>query len=173
MRIERATVRLHIKPEDIEHYDTYKKCFIELTGNTIKDYADEKGIDALEIKRINNNKILFTEKTTVGFDDRKIIVLDAMIKNHKESLIILNRIISTISDNDKKTLYMTSDSRIDEENKLYIRLNKHRMIKGEYTVTDSGECYKTSFHITTYPKDSVTAIKNFLEYVDNAKEKNG
>jgi RNA binding exosome subunit len=165
MRLERAIIRLHVKPEETESYENYKSTLFFVAGEDMSEIMRKKGLAPEQIKDIKSSKIDFHESTAVGFEERKIVVMELLLKNPKKSEEMLKRIFEALSDDDRRLLYMTADSRIDDDNKLYIRLDKEALKEGKHILTDSGDCYRIAFHITTYPKDREQAIKDFLEFI--------
>ncbi len=169
MRVERATIRLHIKPEEKEEYQLLKETLFNLPGFNLKELCIKKKLTIEQLKSVHDAKHDYHESTVLGFEERKIIVSEIIVKTPKLAENILKKIYSELNEEDKKLLYLTADTRIDEENKLYIRLDKELLKENKHILTDSGDCYKIVFQIITYPKNRESAIKDFLEYLDTEK----
>jgi len=166
MRVERATIRLHVKPEEKEEYELLKETLFSLAGFDINEILEKKKLSIEQLKSLQDTKSDYHESTAIGFEERKIIISELVVKTPKLTEILLKKIYSGLNDEDKKLLYLTADTRIDEENKLYIRLDKELLKENKYLLTDSGDCYKITFQIVTYPKSRETAIKDFLDFLE-------
>jgi RNA binding exosome subunit len=166
MKLERVILRLHVKPEEKEQYEDYKRIFFSLLGIDIDELLIKKKVKIEQLKKLQDTKLDFSETTAISFEERKIIVLEGTLKKQKLTELMLKKIVEKLNDEDRKILYLTADTRIDEDNRLYIRLDKEALKENNYILTDTGDCFRMSFQITTYPKNRETAIKDFLEFVE-------
>ena len=166
MKLERVMLRLHVKPEEKEQYEDYKRIFFSLLDIDIDELLVKKKLKMEQLKKLQDTKLDFSETTAISFEERKIIVLEGTLKKQKLTELMLKKIIEKINEEDKKILYLTADTRIDEDNRLYIRLDKEALKDNNYILTDIGDCFRMSFQIMTYPKNRETAIKDFLEFIE-------
>jgi RNA binding exosome subunit len=165
MKLERVILRVHIKPEEKEQYDEYKRVFFSLLGVDLDEILLKKKLPIEHLKKLQDTKLDFSETTALSFEERKIIVLEGTLKKQKQTELMLKKIVERLNEEDRKMLYLTADTRIDEDNRLYIRLDKVALKEDKYILTDTGDCFRMSFQITTYPKNRESAIKDFLEFV--------
>lgn len=160
MEFNYVELRLFINPENIGRYDDLKSSFFSLLGFDLTELFEKNGAKELsELKDINDKYFRFSESISSGFEDRKIIVLHARLSGKKNAKGIFDSIVNSIGVEQKKSLLLTTDSRVDADLNYFIRLDMDALLKGSYVLTDKGSCYHFTFSLVTYPKDRDKAIE--------------
>jgi RNA binding exosome subunit len=97
------------------------------------------------------DKIRFSQRTAYGFDDKKIKILTVTLDRDRHNNKFIQDFFSRLSDEQKGLLLKQIESRMDEKLHFYIRLEKDKLMNGEYWLTDSGNCFHFTFAIAAYP----------------------
>lgn len=128
-----------------------------------KEEDSEKGL----IKKIKEflpldfekEKIMLEIKTAYGFEDKKIRIITLGLKKQKHTSLFLKNLFKNLGDEQKELLLKQIDSRLDENLHFYIRLDKDKLLSGEYWITDSGNCFHIKITIAAYPHTKSAAKK--------------
>ena len=80
------------------------------------------------------------------------------IEKNKHLNVFFEQLLKNIG-SQKEILLKQKESRLDEEQKFYMRFDKDKLIKkGEYKLTDSGNCFHITLAIASFPAKRETAI---------------
>ncbi len=144
----KITIRTFTPPE--EDREENKKTILELTG-----YTEEE---------IEKEKIKYEERNAKGFSQKNIIIHTLELEKDRHCNKFLERLASKLTEEDKHTL-ISQTNRLDDNMNFYIRLNKEKLRKQEYEVTESGECYHIKISIASFPKRKDVAHKKIKEII--------
>ncbi len=111
-------------------------------------------------------KIEFTEQTAETFEGKKIKIFSVFVKKQRHTAKVLNNLFSKLSDDQKELLRKQMESRLDQNLHFFIRLDKPKLLEGEYWITDSGDCFHLDICIAAYPHKRAVArtiLKRLLE----------
>ncbi len=122
------------------------------------------------IEHFKFKKFHFFRSVSKGFENKDIIFLHFVEKNSDNVKRVLESIVKNLDDEDFSKLILTSDSRIDENNKFFLRLDKDNFLKDIFLLSDSGSVVHFSFHIITYPKNRVEALKKILGLIKSFRK---
>lgn len=122
-------------------------------------FSKEDDNEELIIKKIKElfpfdfekEKLVIKRKTSYGFEDKKIIVFTVFVKKQKHTNLVLKNLFSKLNKEQKDLLLKQLDSRLDETLHFYLRLDKDKLLKNEYWITDTGNCFHFKFAIAAYP----------------------
>ncbi|MBW2992189.1 hypothetical protein KY345_03150 [Candidatus Woesearchaeota archaeon] len=143
--------------------------------NIVISVFAKEGESEEEIKRgllnlipidLEKEKVAVEEKTAAGFDDKRIRVFEVRLERERHVRRFLENLMSKLNERQKDLLIGQLDSRVDEECNFFIRLDKEKLLNGEYWVTDSGDCYHIKTLVASYPAKKERAkgiIKRLVE----------
>lgn len=100
---------------------------------------------------IEQQKVALKRSIAQGFNEKKIIIYELELKKESHTNAFLKRLNERLSEQQKDMLVL-QDNRIDDECCFYMRLDKQKLLEGEYSLTDSGECYHIMMCVAAYPK---------------------
>lgn len=129
-----------------------------------KNRIRDKLLDIVPID-LEKEKITLGESTAEGFD-KKIKIFEIRLEKERHVNLFLNELISKLNLDQKRMLIDQLDSRVDEECNFFVRLDKSRLLDGEYFVTDSGDCFHIRILVASYPAKKERAkeiVKKILE----------
>jgi len=109
-------------------------------------------------------KIILKRKTNYGFEDKKIVVFTITISKQRHTKVVLKNLFENLSNEQKEMLLKQLDNRLDESLHFYLRLNKDKLIKNEYSLIDTGNCFHFRMAIAAYPHDRDVA-KNIVKEI--------
>ncbi|MBD3249539.1 hypothetical protein GF336_05840 [Candidatus Woesearchaeota archaeon] len=109
---------------------------------------------------IEKEKIEFNQKKTLGFDDKKITVLEILLEKEKHIKGLLDNLKEKLSEEAKYLILKQKESRLDQELNFFLRFSKQRWIeKKELWLTDKGKCFHIKIKLAVFPKKREKAIK--------------
>lgn len=115
---------------------------------------------------VEKEKITLQRQKALGFNDRKISILEVVLTKNKHVKAFLDNVLQKISATDKQMLLRQLDSRIDDEANLFIRFDKQSLAgQNNLLITDTGNCYHVKIKIAAYPstkEKAVEVVKRFL-----------
>ena len=133
-----------------------------------EDNAEEviNGLKFLFPFDFEKEKIELHRHKVLGFNDRRIDVLEVMLTKNKHTNAFIDNMVQKISETDKQLLLRQLDSRVDDESSFFIRFDKESLVKrSDLLVTDSGSCYHLKIKIAAFPStkdNAIKMIKNFM-----------
>ncbi|MCX6710008.1 MAG: hypothetical protein NTV63_03600 [Candidatus Woesearchaeota archaeon] len=111
------------------------------------------GLKSLFPFSLEENKIAVSETCAEGFDEKKIRIAEVVVSRESLVKMFLKSIISKLSDEQVEMLNRQIDSRVDDEENFFLRLDKERLLSAnEYFITDSGNCYHIKITVAAFPK---------------------
>lgn len=98
-----------------------------------------------------------------SFNDRKIIIIETIIKKNKFIKEFLEKIFSNLNEEQKKLLIKQISYRINN-NKFNLRLEKKDLLKNKYFITNYGDCFNIIIGIANYPGKTIEQrVKEIIE----------
>lgn len=134
------TLNVFSKPEDDE-----EKIKTALLGLIPLDLEKEK----IEIKTQNVS----------GFNERKIKIIEVKLLKQRHTDAFFEFLMSKLNDEQKRLLLRQKESRLDDNIDFFIRLDKDRLLSGEYFITDFGNCFHIKISIAAFPAKKEIALK--------------
>ena len=119
----------------------------------------KEGLSRLAPVNFEKEKLKINETTAEGFEDRKIKIFEIKLEKERHAKVFFDNLLQKISDKQKEMLIKQTDSRTDDECNFFIRLDKEKMLNGEYWITDSGDCYHIKILVAAYPAKKDAAKK--------------
>ncbi|MCF7862032.1 hypothetical protein K9M79_07370 [Candidatus Woesearchaeota archaeon] len=147
MPVEKINLRLFIKPEEDE--DKLQQALFQLMDF---DITKEK----------------INEMTAKGFNERNIKIFEVQLSKKKNVRSFLRCLLLKLDDSEKEKLMSQAESRLDEANNFFLRLDKDALLKGRYVITDCGECFHIRLDIVTFPKNRDKALQEIRELLVSA-----
>jgi len=108
---------------------------------------------------LDDEKISLSQRTAVGFKDKKIRILEVCLSRRKHLKKFLDHLLNRLTKEQKELLKRQKESRLDEELNFFIRFEKDRVVeKGELFITDSGNCFHLRLSIAAFPAKRESAL---------------
>ena len=98
-----------------------------------------------------DDKLQIKSKISFGFDDKKIKILSIHAVKQKYIDAVLSNLVANLSGEQKELLLKQKESRLDRQLHFYLRLEKDRLLQGEYWITDTGNCFHIRIALAAYP----------------------
>ncbi len=108
---------------------------------------------------IEDNKVILRKTNAIGFNDKKIEVLEITLT--KTNLInqFLKNLLSNLNENQKNEILQQIESRLDENLDFFLRFDKDTWINEKKLVlTDSGKCFHLKISVAAFPKKREIAL---------------
>ena len=103
--------------------------------------------------------LLSEEDTALGLNEREIKIYKMRLEKERHVKKFIDDLLSKFSSEQKETPLRQLGSRIDNECNFFIRLEKSKLIDGEYQITDSGYCFHIKMAVAAYPATKEKAIE--------------
>jgi len=113
--------------------------------------AVKKHLLALIPFDLDEEKLVLHRNKATGFNQREIIILEVDFQKERLTNKFLEFLKSKFNEQQKESI-LKQENRLDEECNLFIRLDKAKLLSGEYWITDSGDCYHIRISIAAFPK---------------------
>lgn len=108
---------------------------------------------------IEDNKVILKKINAIGFNDKKIEILEITLT--KTNLInqFLNNLLSNLNENQKNEILQQIESRLDKNLDFFLRFDKDAWInERKLVLTDSGKCFHLRISIAAFPKKREVAL---------------
>jgi RNA-binding protein len=104
------------------------------------------------------DKINFRWQAADVFDNKKLKIFYVTIDKGRHVKTILNLLFGKFSKEDKEILLSQLESRLDSSLHFFLRLDKDKLMNGEYSLTETGNCFHFTIAIAAYPHKREIAI---------------
>ena len=105
---------------------------------------------------IEKEKIKFRESSAEGFES-KIVIYEAVLEKERHTNKFIESLKEKLSADDLHRL-AAQENRVDNDCYFYLRLDKPKLLLGEYALTDSGDCFHVKMSIAAFPKKREAAL---------------
>ncbi len=117
---------------------------------------------------LKEEKITINKKTAIGFEEKKIIVIQVHLQKAKHLNASLRHLNQILTDEQKELLLRQKESRLDAEHHFFIRFDKPKLLSNnEYFITDDGNCFHLKMTIAAYPATRENSLKAVEEMFSN------
>ncbi|MFH1505755.1 MAG: RNA-binding domain-containing protein [archaeon] len=107
-------------------------------------------------------KIKLKKQKTHGFNEREILVYEADLEKDRHINAFLKQLNAKLN-KAQKELLLRQDNRLDEHLNFFIRLDKPKLLKGKYALTDCGDCFHIKINIASFPRKKEKAKEILME----------
>ena len=107
---------------------------------------------------LENEKIQINTQTAIGFNEKKIKILELQILKDRHINPTLELLNEKLGSAQKELLLRQKDSRLDANLNFFIRLDKPKLLNGEYWITDNGNCFHIKINIAAFPRNRDTTF---------------
>ena len=105
-------------------------------------------------------------KTVTGFNQQRMVIFQLKLTKKKHTRVFLEYFKNKLSNEVKVQLLETLEKRVDDDCKLYIRLNKVTFLyHDQYELTSDGLCLHITIHVRTFPKRKENALQEIRNYL--------
>lgn len=116
---------------------------------------------------INKEEKLVIEEEQAKSDsehDDDLAILTIYTKKQRYLRDFIQNLAKNLDKDDKKTIIEQADSRSDNKNRFFLRIDKTELIKNnKFKLTEKGNCYHIKMNIATFPNNKENAIKVLRE----------
>ena len=100
---------------------------------------------------LDEEKLVLHRNKATGFNQREIIIFEIDFQKERLTNKFLEFLKSKFNEQQKESI-LKQENRLDDECNFFIRLDKAKLLNGEYWITDSGDCYHIRISIAAFPK---------------------
>jgi RNA-binding protein len=100
---------------------------------------------------LEEEKITLRRSSAQGFNEKKIILYEIALEKESHTNAFIRQLKEKLND-EQRDMLVRQENRLDEECCYYLRLDKQKLIDGQYWLTDSGDCFHMKFCIAAFPK---------------------
>lgn len=108
---------------------------------------------------LEKEKLSIKQSTAMGFKEKKIRILEIVLKKEKHTNMFLSRLMAALKKEQKEMLLRQIESRLDSNLDFFVRLDKEKLLNNELWITDSGNCYHIKISIAAYPSTREKAVE--------------
>ncbi len=141
--VSHITVRVYSKEE--ENGEEIKNSIISMFP-----------FDVVELKLLNISR-------NAGFNKKTITEYRVELGKKNQIGEFIGSLNEKLTKEQKEFLINTFDARFNDDFELFIRLFKSELIRGNYQITDSGDCFHIKMTVTAFPHTKEVAKKNVEE----------
>lgn len=121
--------------------------------------AVKQGLLALIPFSLEDARIQVQDKKATGFNERTLHIYTIELQRESDTNQFLGWLMGKLGPEQKDQLWRQRESRLDEELKFYIRLDKDAWLEKRLVITDFGNCYHLTFNIAAYPATREKAMR--------------
>lgn len=136
----------------------YAKIRVFVREDENEEMTRQKLISLLPFN-LEAEKIKIQRTITLGFNEKKIIILEVELKKDKHINKFIDNLQQKLSSEQKTLLALQAESRLDEGFNFFIRLDKEKLLEGKYWITDSGNCFHVKINVACFPRNRENALK--------------
>jgi RNA binding exosome subunit len=136
-----VVISVFVKPED--DLEQFKESMKELVP--------------LDLKK---EKLQVKDSKAEGFEEREIHILELRLEKDRHVNEFFENFMEKLTQEQKETLLSQLDSRVDEDGKFFVRIDKpHWILDKNIVLIDSGDCYHLKFDVAAFPKKRDIALQ--------------
>jgi RNA binding exosome subunit len=113
----------------------------------------EEKLKSLVPLDIEKEKIALTKQNATGFNEKKITIIEIALIKDRNINAFLDDFKGKLGEKQKELLIRQKETRLDNEMDFFIRLDKPRLLNGEYWITERGNCFHIKISISAFPKN--------------------
>ncbi len=103
-------------------------------------------------------KVLVRQQAAVGFNERRIGILEIVLVKDRHIRAFLDFLGERLGERQRQLLIHQKESRLDSGLDFFVRLDKDKLLAGEFLVTDSGNCFHIKIGIAAFPRKRAVAL---------------
>ena len=111
----------------------------------------QTALESLIPFNLEKEKIQLQRNSAKGCAEKKIAVLKIELEKSRHTNAFIKHLLNKLTSKQKELLLNQEESRLDDHMHFFIRLDKEKLLKEDYEVTDSGECFHIKLHIAAFP----------------------
>jgi RNA binding exosome subunit len=100
------------------------------------------------------------------FENKTMKILTVFLERQSHTTKFLKDLVSHFNTEQKELLKKQLSSRLDEKLHFFIRLDKPKLLEGEYWIIDEGDCFHIDITVAAYPHTRDTAKKIIEEMLN-------
>ncbi len=114
--------------------------------------AVRKGLVELVPLNLAEEKLEVKEETAQGFNEQPIKIFTIMLVKESHTNAFLKALLNRLTNEQKELLLRQRESRLDDELRFFIRLDKDKWISDRRIfITDSGHCFHIKMQLAAFP----------------------
>ncbi len=111
-------------------------------------------------------KIELKKQKAELFDERSLTIMIVFLDKQRHTTKFLDDLFKRLSSEQKDIIKRQLESRLDEKLHFFIRLDKPKLLEGDYWLTDSGDCFHMNIAIAAYPHTRFAARDIIMKMLD-------
>jgi len=119
--------------------------------------AIKKALISLIPFNLEKEKIQLNEQNASGFSQKQINILEVILKKDRHINEFLKQLNKNLQ-NQKQILLNQINTRLDNELKFFMRLDKSRLLNNEFLLIDRGDCFHIKISIAAFPATKINTI---------------
>jgi len=109
--------------------------------------------------KLEDEKIDLKKTVAFGFHDKKITIIEAILKKEKHIKKFLENLVEKIDEEQKKLISEQLESRLDNNLDFFLRFDKDEYVKNDKLILiDSGNCFHIEMSVAAFPKKREIAV---------------
>ena|SRR3989338_1033804 len=137
------SIKLNVFSKEEDNFDAVLKKFLEFFPFDLE-----------------KEKIGLRKNIASGFEDKKIIILEAALAKDKHIKEFLKNLLKNLGAEEKAIILKQAESRLDKNLDFFLRFDKDELIKNNKLIlTDSGNCFHMRISIAAFPKKREAALE--------------
>ncbi len=119
----------------------------------------QSALESLVPLNLEKEKIKLQRNTAKGFAEKKIVVLKIELEKSRHTNAFTKHLLNRLTKKQKELLLDQEESRLDDHMHFFVRLDKEKLLKGQYEITESGNCFHVKLHIAAFPSKREIALE--------------
>jgi RNA binding exosome subunit len=119
----------------------------------------KEGLIKLAGLGLEKEKIKLEHEPAEGVKGNKIDIFRINLEKERHVNRFLGNLFSKLSQQQKELLIKQIETRVDDECRFFLRLDKDNVLEGKYRITDRGNCYHIKVLIAAYPAKKGNAVE--------------
>lgn len=119
----------------------------------------KEGLIKLAALDMEKEKIKIEQEKAEGVLGNRIDIFKINLEKERHVKSFLRNLFSKLSQQQKELLVKQTETRVDDECRFFLRLDKNKLLEGKYWITEKGDCYHIKILIAAYPAKKENAVE--------------
>jgi len=118
----------------------------------------EAALRSLVPLSLDAEKLAVLASAAKGFNERKVLIERIALEHQRHIRAALAHLREMLSAEQRSLLLKQASSRLDEQMRFYLRLDKAALLAGRVELTDGGECFHCKVSLSAFPRSEQAAL---------------
>jgi hypothetical protein len=119
----------------------------------------KEGLIKLAALNLEKEKIKIEQEKAEGVLGSRIDIFRINLEKERHVNSFLENLFFKLSQQQKELIIKQIETRVDDECRFFLRLDKDKLLEGQYWVTDKGNCFHIKISIAAYPAKKEKAVE--------------